>query len=489
LGSKYTKFDEIIGQGAYGVVSKACLSNDPSQVFAVKMIKMDHERFGFPITAMREINILKKMNHKNIIKLVDIVTSRHPDKPRNDTYLVFEFMEHTLWGLMYKRKIKYTPAQIKCIFKQILEGLAYLHSNGVIHRDIKSQNILLNNKGEVKIADFGLAKECNAPQGQKENHTTRVVTLWYRAPEIILGQTNYDNKIDMWSAGCVLFELLFGQPLFYEAKKSSPVLIQMIYHRLGVPVDEEWPEFRNLPNYSDKSPQQNMPRVLFQKIRASKPNVDEYALDLIDKMLTLNPAKRLSAEEALNHPYFTSEPFPCPPCRLPRIEGEIRMDEQTAAAVKEDSAAAPHNKPNASAVHQHPQQINNGFHKPPARDPHSASHHGAMKNPAQFINAARGFGQQPPQPQPQRNGADGGINLKGKKSQGKLHGKAVVKQQPHIPYFDRPISNAEISRWAKEGNFLSYQPKKKHNNPKYKKHAVTHAGYGDDSNSYHQHPA
>jgi cyclin-dependent kinase 12/13 len=198
---------DLVGEGTFGKVYKAKYkpTSDKgkeikSSHVALKKILMDNEKEGFPITAIREIMILKRLNHKNIINLIEIVTSKPSDKNkyRGNVYLVFEYMEHDLSGLI-DRKIDYSIAHIKCIMHQILSGVNYMHSNNIIHRDIKGANILINNKGDVKIADFGLARVYSDNPNKK--YTNRVVTLWYRSPELLLGSTSYGPAIDMWSVG------------------------------------------------------------------------------------------------------------------------------------------------------------------------------------------------------------------------------------------------------------------------------------------------
>lgn len=207
----YDKVDQV-GEGTFGKVYKAKYKNPSDknkesnigQHVALKRILMDNEKEGFPITAIREIMILKRVNHKNIIKLIEIVTSKPNEKNkfRGNVYLVFEYMEHDLSGLT-DRKIDFTIPQIKCILHQIISGVSYMHNNNIIHRDIKGANILINNRGEVKIADFGLARVINNNPNFPRKYTNRVVTLWYRSPELILGATNYGPAIDVWSIGYI----------------------------------------------------------------------------------------------------------------------------------------------------------------------------------------------------------------------------------------------------------------------------------------------
>jgi len=187
-----------VGEGTFGKVFKARYKHyenqdDPlskHEYVALKMVRLDNEKEGFPITAIREIMILKQIQHKNIINLLDIITSKPTEnnKNRGNTYLVFEYMEHDLNGLL-DRKLSFEIPQIKCILYQVLCGIQYLHTNNIMHRDIKGANILLNNKGEVKIGDFGLARIFNS--NLRSSYTNRVVTLWYRSPELLLGTNKF----------------------------------------------------------------------------------------------------------------------------------------------------------------------------------------------------------------------------------------------------------------------------------------------------------
>jgi len=217
----YERVDQV-GEGTFGKVYKARIKGPgkhnldiKSEFVALKKILMENEKEGFPLTAIREIMILKRLNHKNIINLLEIVTSKPSEKNkfRGNVYLVFEYMEHDLSGLI-SRKYDFSLQVIKGIIKQILLGLDYLHENNIIHRDIKGANILLNNCGEVKLADFGLARLHNPDNRIVKMYTNRVVTLWYRSPELLLGEHNYGTAVDLWSVGCVFVELLTGIPPF-----------------------------------------------------------------------------------------------------------------------------------------------------------------------------------------------------------------------------------------------------------------------------------
>ena len=315
----YKKIDQV-GEGTFGKVYKAQLE-DPNdllnhKIFALKKILMDNEKEGFPITALREIMILKKLNHKNIIPLKEIVTSKPKEKNKNrgNVYLVFEYMEHDISGLTNK-KINYSIQSIKCIMYQILEGLQYLHSNNIIHRDIKTANILLNNKGEIKIGDFGLARIISP--SLKKKITNRVVTLWYRAPELLFGEDHYGPAIDMWSIGCVFSELLTGVPLFKGKREMDQV--DKIVEKCGTPNEENWPGVSKLPLYNMLCPKNNYPNVL-RSIYSDNNKVDDCCFDLLSKMLMLCPKKRISVKDAMEHDFFTKhEPRMCKPSELPKI--------------------------------------------------------------------------------------------------------------------------------------------------------------------------
>lgn len=202
----------------YKAVQKAT-----SAIVAVKRMSLERSAEGFPLAALNEIKILKNLSHPNIIRLVDVAIARYaPSERIHDStrtcpftypwnfFMVCEYAEHSLSGLL-ERKASFSPSQIKCIIKQLLEGLAYLHSHGVMHRDIKSSNVLINSAGAAKLADFGISTHFE-PATEQDGRRP-VATLWYRAPELLQGR-NYTEAIDMWGLGCVLGELLFGKAMF-----------------------------------------------------------------------------------------------------------------------------------------------------------------------------------------------------------------------------------------------------------------------------------
>lgn len=306
----------IIGKGTYGCVYKASPLSDPTKIYALKKIQLFKEKDGFPITALREIKILQAVNHRNVLRLVDIMCSKssEPNSYRMSTFLILEYMEHDFVSLI--PSVEFSMREIKCLMKQLLEGCAFLHSQKIIHRDLKSGNLLMNNKGEIKIADFGMARYFYNPNNKL---TKNVVTFWYRSPELFFGERNYTNKVDIWSIGCIFAEMLTKKVLFNanEAKDQ----MEKMYQRLGHP-EEAWPEVKELPYYNDLKPKLKYTKTLGVYIRDINPEVDQSCVDLLERLLAYNPKNRLSAESALKHPFFSSEPLPCEPHQIQKLTKE-----------------------------------------------------------------------------------------------------------------------------------------------------------------------
>lgn len=316
----YSKINQV-GEGTFGKVYKAELKQkgEKSQLVALKRILLDNEKEGFPITAIREIMIMKRLNHPNILKLIEVVTSAPNDKNKNrgNVYLVFEYMEHDISGLA-DLKCNFTISELKCIMYQILKGVLSLHQCNIIHRDIKSANILFNNKGEIKVGDYGLARIINPNSSIAKHYTNRVVTLWYRAPELLLGETNYGFAIDVWSIGCVFSELLTGVPLFRGQKEIEQV--EKIFEKCGTPTIETWPGLTKLKKYDSMKPKMTYKSAL-KLYYNDYPKVDDSAFDLLEKMLQLDPQKRITVKAALEHNFFTTHlPKMCEIKDLPKID-------------------------------------------------------------------------------------------------------------------------------------------------------------------------
>ncbi|XP_030542007.1 cyclin-dependent kinase G-2 isoform X2 [Rhodamnia argentea] len=226
-----------IDEGTYGVVYRA-RDKKTGEIVALKKVKMEKEREGFPLTSLREINILLAFHHPSIVDVKEVVVGSNLDS----IFMVMEYMEHDLKGLMETMKQPFSQSEVKCLMLQLLEGVKYLHDNWVLHRDLKTSNLLLNNRGELKICDFGLARQYGSPL---KPYTHLVVTLWYRAPELLLGAKQYSTAIDMWSLGCIMAEMLSKEPLFNG--KTEFDQLDKIFRTLGTPNETIWPGFSKLP--------------------------------------------------------------------------------------------------------------------------------------------------------------------------------------------------------------------------------------------------
>lgn len=307
----FKKLDKI-GQGTYSNVYKA-KDLITGRIVALKKVRFDTLEPESVKFMAREILVLKKLNHPNVIKIEGLVTSRMS----TSLYLAFEYMEHDLAGLAAVQKIKFTEAQIKCYMKQLLSGLEHCHNNGVLHRDIKGSNLLIDNEGILKIADFGLAAFYDPEH--KQPMTSRVVTLWYRAPELLLGATHYGIGVDLWSAGCILAELLAGKPIM--PGRTEVEQLHKIFKLCGSPSDEYWKKFK-LPNATLFKPQQPYKRCIADTFKDFPPS----SLPLIEMLLAIDPDERGTVTAALNSEFFTTEPYPCEPSSLPKYPPSKEMD-------------------------------------------------------------------------------------------------------------------------------------------------------------------
>ena len=211
---------------------------ETGQICALKKIKLENEHYGFPLTSVREINILLALEHPCIVNVSEVVMGAQHADPRKDlVFLVMEYADHDLKAVMDKRmKQPFSIAEVKCLMRQLLSGVAYLHDNWVIHRDLKTSNILYTNQGRLKICDFGMARQYSSFPKQ---YSQLVVTLWYRAPELLLGTRSYSTAVDMWSVGCIMGELLRKKPLF--PGQSEVQQLSMLCKTLGVPTEDIWP--------------------------------------------------------------------------------------------------------------------------------------------------------------------------------------------------------------------------------------------------------
>ncbi|PFH54621.1 hypothetical protein AMATHDRAFT_72399 [Amanita thiersii Skay4041] len=293
----YERLNQI-EEGSYGVVFRA-RDKETGEIVALKKLKLEEEKNGFPITALREINALMLCRHDNVVGIREVVVG----ETLTQVFVVMDFIEHDLKTLLTVMPSPFLQSEIKTLMMQLLSAVAHCHANWILHRDLKTSNLLMNNRGTIKVADFGLARRYGDPVGVG-GMTQLVVTLWYRAPEILLGAKVYSTAVDMWSVGCIFAELLLKEPLF-QAKNEMEIL-SMIFKLLGPPTKNSWPDYDSLPlskTVSLPSPQPHQFRNKFQYLTSA-------GLDLLMSLLTYDPERRINAEEALQHPYFSEAPLP-----------------------------------------------------------------------------------------------------------------------------------------------------------------------------------
>ncbi|CAA7266738.1 unnamed protein product [Cyclocybe aegerita] len=287
---RYQKIEKV-GEGTYGVVYKA-KDVGSGQIVALKKIRLEAEDEGVPSTAIREISLLKELKNENIVQLLDIV---HADQK---LYLVFEFLNVDLKRYIETGNQNRTPISLQIVKKfthQLNSGLLYCHSHRILHRDLKPQNLLIDKRDNLKLADFGLARAFGIPM---RTYTHEVVTLWYRAPEVLLGSRHYSTAIDMWSVGCIFAEMAMqGVPLFPGDSEIDQIF--KIFRILGTPNEEVWPGVGSLPDYKTSFPQWSR-----QDIARIVNTLDEAGLDFLKRVLAYDSARRISAKRALQHPYF-----------------------------------------------------------------------------------------------------------------------------------------------------------------------------------------
>lgn len=293
-----------LASGTYGTVFRAIDRKSKSQV-ALKKIKMDQTRDGFPITSLRELSLLQECDHVNVVEAREIVVSK---KTIRDVYMVMDFCDHDLSAIQKIKPQPFIPSELKCVLQQLLRGVEHMHANWMIHRDLKPSNLLLTSKGILKICDFGMARRYGSPI---EAYTPNCCTLWYSSPEMLLKANTYDQKIDMWALGCIMAELVIGRALF----KANNDLQQInnFCKVLGTPTEASYPGWNQLEmvkKWEFKMEQ----RSLHKLFHGAGPtltrscNLTSQGFALLESLLHWDPQQRLNASESLDHQWFMESP-------------------------------------------------------------------------------------------------------------------------------------------------------------------------------------
>ncbi|CAB1353712.1 unnamed protein product, partial [Coregonus sp. 'balchen'] len=275
--------------GTYATVFKG-RSKLTENLVALKEIRLEHEE-GAPCTAIREVSLLKNLKHANIVTLHDII---HTERSLT---LVFEYLDSDLKQYLDNCGNLMSMNNVKIFMFQLLRGLSYCHKRKILHRDLKPQNLLINDKGELKLADFGLARAKSVPT---KTYSNEVVTLWYRPPEVLLGTTEYSTPIDMWGVGCILFEMATGRPMFPGSTVKEE--LHLVFKLIGTPTEDSWPGISNNDEFRSYMFSQYRPQPLINHV----PRLDTEGIDMLTALLLYDTRTRVSAEASLRHPYFLS---------------------------------------------------------------------------------------------------------------------------------------------------------------------------------------
>ena len=310
LTDEYEIIQRISG-GTCGDVLKA-REIKTGKLVAAKRIKFLNPSIGFPPNSLLEIDILRHVKHTNLANLIQVCIEDH------HVYLIFDYLEYDLYGLMYSNNLKLNVLQVRCFSRQLMLGLQALHSNNVLHRDLKPANLLISHDNLLQITDFGLAMR----ETSKVHPPTReVITIWYRPPELLLGVDDYGSEIDIWSAGCIIYEMITRNVLFRGAMDSEIEELSTIFSICGLP-NEQWPEWRVLPNaqaFLHPHDHRYTGKSLEEYLNKTIPEDFKLAIPLLLDLLRFNPKQRIDVNKALQHPFLCSENDELEPSKLPKL--------------------------------------------------------------------------------------------------------------------------------------------------------------------------
>ncbi|PIN07201.1 Mitogen-activated protein kinase [Handroanthus impetiginosus] len=329
--SKYKPPVKPIGRGAYGIVCSA-LNSETNEHVAIKKIENAFDNKVDAKRTLREIKLLRHMDHENVVALRDVIP---PPKREafNDVYIVYELMDTDLHQVINSNQAL-SEEHCQYFLYQILRGLKYIHSANVLHRDLKPSNILLNGNCDLKICDFGLARITS----ENDLMTEDVVTRWYRSPELLLNSACYTAAIDVWSVGCIFMEIMGGKPLF--PGRDNVHQLRLLMELLGTPSEADLGPLSE----SAKKYIRHLPPYRQQSFVEKFPHMNPLAIDLIEKMLTFDPRRRITVEDALAHPYLNSlhDITDEPTCTTPfnfDFERHILTEEQMKELIYKESLA------------------------------------------------------------------------------------------------------------------------------------------------------
>lgn len=315
---KYLK-EKKVGEGTYAVVYLGKQVETRRRI-AIKEIKTGLFKDGLDMSALREVKYLQELNHPNVIDLIDVFLSA------NNLNLVLEFLPADLEVLIKDTSVVFKSADIKSWLLMTLRGIHHCHRNFILHRDLKPNNLLIAPDGQLKIADFGLARSLGSAS---EDLSANVVTRWYRAPELLFGAKHYTGAVDMWSIGIIFAELMLRTP--YLPGKDDLDQLDVTFRALGTPTEQIWPNVSNLPAYNALKVYAPPSR---QELRQRFSAATEKALDLMISMTQLDPSRRCNLVVALLHEYFVELPAPTAPEDLPKKHEQKEPEENLAKRQK-----------------------------------------------------------------------------------------------------------------------------------------------------------